>query len=159
GAFVNEACSDDPTVQAEVESLLAHHERAAKDRFLEESKQRRGEKADATMGADGSSAEAIQQIGRYRVERVLGEGAFGRVFLAHDDELNRPVAIKVPHRDRISRPEAVKLYLAEARLLASLDHPNIVPVYDFGRTENGLCFIVSKFIAGSTLSWRIENDR
>src|SRR5262245_7427505 len=83
-------------------------------------------------------------VGRYRVERLLGEGGFGRVYLAHDDELHRPVAVKVPHRHRISQPEDVEAYLAEARVLASLDHPNIVPVYDVGRSDDGLCFVVSK---------------
>src|SRR4051812_48187322 len=73
-------------------------------------------------------------VGRYRVERLLGEGGFGRVYLAHDDELHRPVAVKVPHRHRVSHPDDIEAYLAEARVLALLDHPNIVPVYDVGRT-------------------------
>src|SRR6516225_8713567 len=92
-----------------------------------------------------------QHIGRYRVERLLGEGGFGRVWLAHDDELHRFVAIKVPHRRRVTQPEDVEAYLAEARVLAGLDHPNIVPVHDVGRTDDGLCFVVSKFIEGSDL--------
>jgi serine/threonine protein kinase/formylglycine-generating enzyme required for sulfatase activity len=95
-------------------------------------------------------------IGRYRVERLLGEGGFGRVYLAHDDELRRRVAIKVPHPHRITRPQDVEAYLAEARVLASLEHPNIVPVYDVGRTDDGLCFVVSKFIDGTDLSRRIK---
>jgi serine/threonine protein kinase len=69
--------------------------------------------------------------------------------LAHDDELNRAVAITVPHRERISRPEDMKAYLAEARTLASLDHPNIVPVFDVGSTDEGLGYVVSKYIEGS----------
>jgi eukaryotic-like serine/threonine-protein kinase len=100
-----------------------------------------------------------QRVGRYRVERVLGVGGFGVVYLAHDDELRRPVAVKVPHRQRISQPEGVEAYLAEARVLASLDHPHIVPVYDVGRTDDGLCFVVSKFIEGSTLAQRIRANR
>jgi len=84
------------------------------------------------------------QIGRYRIDKILGEGGFGRVYLAFDDELNRPVAIKVPHPERIIRLEGAKAYLAEARVLASLDHPNIVQVHDVGTTPDGLCYIVSK---------------
>jgi serine/threonine protein kinase/formylglycine-generating enzyme required for sulfatase activity len=100
-----------------------------------------------------------QHIDRYRVERLLGEGGFGRVYLAHDDELRRAVAVKVPHRHRISRPEDVEAYLAEARVLASLDHLNIVPVHDVGRTDDGLCFVVSKFIEGTDLKQRIKESR
>jgi len=96
-----------------------------------------------------------QQIGRYRIEKILGEGGFGRVYLAHDDQLNRPVAIKVPRRERISRPEDAAAYLTEARTVASLDHPNIVPVFDVG-TDDGLCFVVSKLIEGSDLAKRIQ---
>src|SRR5262245_17596023 len=59
-------------------------------------------------------------IDRYRVDGVLGQGAFGTVFLAWDDQLERPVAIKVPRRHRISGPEDLEAYLAEARIVASL---------------------------------------
>jgi formylglycine-generating enzyme required for sulfatase activity len=97
-------------------------------------------------------------IGRYRITGTLGRGGFGVVLLAYDDELDRPVAIKVPHRERVSRPEDAAAYLAEARVLAGLDHPHIVPVYDVGRTDEGLPFIVSKFIAGSDLAARLRAE-
>ena len=99
------------------------------------------------------------QIGRYRVIRLLGKGGFGRVYLAHDDELDRPVAIKVPNPERISSPEDLEAYLKEAKILARLEHPNIVPVYDAGRTDDGLCYVVSKFLEGSDLAVRIRQDR
>ena len=89
----------------------------------------------------------------------LGQGGFGRVYLAHDDDLDRPVAIKVPNPERIAHPEDVEAFLAEARILARLDHPNIVPVHDVGRTEDGLCFVVSKLIEGSDLAVRIGQAR
>jgi hypothetical protein len=106
--------------------------------------------------ADTTAPELPQQIGRYRVERLLGTGGFGRVYLAHDEQLHRPVAIKVPHRQRTSRPEDVEAYLAEARILASLDHPHIVPVFDVGTTEDGRCYVVSKLIEGSDLAKNIN---
>src|SRR3954469_23515773 len=80
-----------------------------------------------------------QRIGRYRLQRVLGEGGFGVVYLAHDEQLSRLVAIKVPRADRLAQAGA---YLTEARTAASLDHPNIVPVYDVGSTDEFPCFIV-----------------
>src|SRR5262249_50542884 len=98
-------------------------------------------------------------IGRYRVVQVLGEGGFGQVYQAHDEKLNRCVAIKVPHRRLVARPEDAESYLAEAQNVASLDHPNIVPVFDVGSAEDCPCFIVSKFIEGSTLAQRIREDR
>jgi len=98
-----------------------------------------------------------ERIGRYRIERILGEGGFGRVFLAQDEELHRAVAVKVPRR--VSRPDELEAYLAEAQVLASLDHPNIVPVHDVGRTEDGFWYIVSKFIEGSDLAAWMKETR
>jgi len=92
-----------------------------------------------------------ERIGRYRVERLLGEGGFGQVYLAQDEQLQRLVAIKVPHRRLLTSPEDAEPYLAEARIVANLDHPNIVPVLDVGSTEQFPCYVVSKFIEGSTL--------
>jgi serine/threonine protein kinase/formylglycine-generating enzyme required for sulfatase activity len=98
-------------------------------------------------------------IGRYRVVRVLGEGGFGRVYLGHDDDLDRLVAIKVPRPERVANATDVDAYLAEARAVASLDHPGIVPVHDVGRTDDGLCYIVAKFIEGSDLERVLRFDR
>ncbi|MGO9918787.1 MAG: serine/threonine-protein kinase, partial [Isosphaeraceae bacterium] len=99
------------------------------------------------------------KIGRYNLVRRLGKGGFGQVFLAYDEDLDRPVAIKVPRPERVSRPEDIEAYLKEARIVANLDHPHIVPVHDVGRTDDGLCFVVSKYIEGSDLAARIEEAR
>src|SRR5947209_6936631 len=108
---------------------------------------------------DEAAAERPQRIGRYRVEGILGQGGFGRVYLAHDAQLQRFVAIKVPHRRLVSRPEEAAAYLAEARTVARLDHPNIGPVYDVGCCEDYPCYIVSKFIEGTNLATRLKQAR
>ncbi len=97
------------------------------------------------------------RVGRYRIQKFLGQGSYGRVYLAYDDVLKRPVAVKVPHRHLVSSPEDIERYIAEARVLASLDHPNIVPVHDAGPTEDGLCCVVSKVIEGNSLAARIKD--
>jgi serine/threonine protein kinase len=113
---------------------------------------RRGSIPGAPKGLGPSEPPAI---GRYRILRRLGQGGFGRVYLARDEELDRPVAIKVPNPERIAGPDDVEEYLREARTLARLDHPHIVPVYDVGRTEDGLCFVVSKYVEGTDLAARL----
>ena len=94
-------------------------------------------------------------IGRYEVRRALGQGGYGRVYLGYDSDLDRLVAIKVPIAARPSVLIDVEGYLREARMLARLSHPNIVPVYDVGRTEDGLCYVVSKYIDGGDLASRL----
>src|SRR5262245_21136138 len=110
-------------------------------------------------GSSGSPDSDPSKIGRYTILGRLGQGGFGRVYLAHDNDLDRPVAIKVPNPERIAHPEDAEAYLNEARILARLDHPNIVPVFDVGRTEDGLCFVVSKLIEGSDLAVRLGQAR
>ena len=101
--------------------------------------------------ADQSTADqpTLLQCGRYRCVRMLGAGAFGTVYLAEDEQLGRLVAVKVP-----------KLGICEldceAKMLAALDHPHIVPVYDVGQTEHGCWYIVSKFVEGGTLAERMQ---
>jgi formylglycine-generating enzyme required for sulfatase activity len=69
------------------------------------------------------------------------------------------VAIKVPNPERIAHPGDVEAFLNEARILAKLDHPHIVPVFDVGRTQDGLFFVVSKLIEGSDLAVRLRESR
>lgn len=102
-------------------------------------------------------AQALPSLGRYRIQETLGSGGFGTVFKAYDDELQREVAIKVPHR--VESEADAEAYLIEARILASLDHPGIVPVYDVGRLDDGRCYLVSKFVPGSDLAHKIKQAR
>ncbi len=96
--------------------------------------------------------ELPERIGRYRIDELIGEGGFGRVYVAYDERLRRQVAIKTPHANSFFRPGHAALYLAEARVVANLEHPNIIPVYDAGRSSECPCYIVSKYIVGADLA-------
>jgi len=78
----------------------------------------------------------LTKVDRYRIQRKLGEGGYGTVHLAEDPELKRQVAIKIWHVRRAQPSADLTGTLEEARILAQLDHPAIVPVYDVGRTED-----------------------
>ncbi len=98
-----------------------------------------------------------EKIGRYPIERFLGQGTFGIVYQGFDEELERHVAIKVPRQELVSRPEVIAEYRKEAQIVAGFRHPNIVTVFDVGAREN--FFIVCDYIKGGTLKQWIENNR
>jgi len=112
-----------------------------------------------TSGGHSDDSPLPNCIGRYRVERVLGRGGFGLVYLARDDQLRRPVAIKVPHESVMAQVTDAEAYLVEARTVATLDHPNIVSVFDVGSSEQFPCYIVSKYVDGIDLATRLRNAR
>ncbi len=103
-------------------------------------------------GAPATASEPPEQVDRYIVRKPLGQGGFGSVFLALDEELGRLIAVKVPKNSDNFTEKETERFLDEARALAKLDHPNIVPVYDLGKTQDGLCYIVSKYIEGTDLA-------
>ncbi|MCS7467698.1 protein kinase [Stieleria sp. ICT_E10.1] len=103
---------------------------------------------------DRESVPRLSQ--RYQISELLGEGGYGRVFKAFDEQLQRHVAIKIPHRHRITSPAQLDRYLEEARTLAKLDHPAIVAIYDVLRSSDDLPCIVSAYIDGSSLAARIR---
>lgn len=91
---------------------------------------------------------------RYEVERELDTGGFCQVFLARDVTLERPVAIKIL-RPEMATAIASERFLREARILAQLSHPNIVPIHDYGEAD-GLPYYVMDWVQGETLRKRVE---
>ena len=97
-----------------------------------------------------------ERVGRYRVLSILGKGSFGTVYLGHDDQLERAVAIKVPHQKHWRQESIIEAFLREARLAAQLRHSALVEIFDAGRDETRGCFIVMEFIEGRPLNAAIE---
>ena len=94
-------------------------------------------------------------LGRYRLEDKIGEGGMGTVFVAHDSELDRKVAVKLLAAALVNETEVRERFEREARLTAKLDHPNIIPIYDVG-THEGRPFIVMKLLQGDSLVGRLR---
>lgn len=90
-------------------------------------------------------------IGRYRVRGLIGVGAFASVYLAWDDQLQREVAVKVPHRRDWERPEDRRRWLEEARAVARVKHPAVVAVHDAAELDNGTVFLVMQYVSGQSL--------
>ncbi|HEU5441643.1 MAG TPA: protein kinase [Ktedonobacterales bacterium] len=90
------------------------------------------------------------RLGSYEIVRPLGEGGMAQVYLARDVRLGREVAIKVLDTTLAVRPGFKERFLREAQVAAALDHPNIVPLYDFGETEGHL-YLVMPYVSGGSL--------
>lgn len=103
---------------------------------------------------DEDSSDPPLTLGRYRLDQVVGKGGFGQVWKGYDPDLRRVVAIKVPRPDRFSQDQ-VRAFLQEARRVAQLRHPGIVPVHDVGYDAQ-YCFIVSDFVEGGSLADRLR---
>jgi predicted Ser/Thr protein kinase len=88
---------------------------------------------------------------KYRVDRVLGRGGMGTVYRAHDMRLDRDVAIKVVRGELLSDPDARTRFRREAQLVARLQHPGIVAVFDYGTTPDGAAFLVMEYVRGRDL--------
>jgi tRNA A-37 threonylcarbamoyl transferase component Bud32 len=93
--------------------------------------------------------------GEYSLDREIGRGGMGLVYLAREVRLARPVAIKVLPPALAARPELREAFLREAQTAAALTHPNIVPVYAVGE-RGGFVYIVMAFVEGTTLGERIR---
>jgi len=111
------------------------------------------------INAEDYRSTTVQELrtlaGRYRLDDLIAEGGFAQVWRAYDLELHRYVAVKVPKPSRLDSADA---FMAEARRVARLKHPGIVPVHDVGR-DDGSVFIVSEFVEGGSLGDHIKQNK
>jgi serine/threonine protein kinase len=112
-----------------------------------------------SLGANGKVRWSPEQLpapfGRYQILELLGEGGMGAVYRAHDSQLDRPVALKIPFF-RDGNPDLRERFLREARLAATLNHPNICPVHDVGQI-NGVHYLSMAFVEGKPLARVLHN--
>ncbi|GAG50074.1 unnamed protein product, partial [marine sediment metagenome] len=112
-----------------------------------------------TASFDSSVLGPGGQIGPFRIERELGRGAVGVVYLAHDTKLDRPVAIKSLPAEVMANPKARSRFAREARVLASLNHPNIATIYEEFKEVKGVGYLILEYVPGQTLAERIAKSR
>jgi TolB-like protein len=147
-----ETCTDG-ALRTEVEALLDAHQRlesGSAGAFLEHLDPGRAAALLEPSGVDDDVAPGTS-IGRYRVERRLGRGGMGVVYLAHDDRLDRHVALKLLPARLSTDPVARSRLEREARAASALDHPNIVTVYEIADADDGRVFIAMALCEGPTL--------
>lgn len=92
----------------------------------------------------------VKRIGRFEIRELLGKGAYGRVYLGWDPQLERDVAIKFPRPSMLSNEQVIERFLVEGKAAGKLQHPNIVEVLDAGQ-QKGQYYLASAFIKGQTL--------
>src|SRR3712207_6027001 len=95
---------------------------------------------------------------RYEIQDLLGSGGMAHVYLAHDEVLDRDVALKLLKAHYAENEELVERFRREARSAASLSHPHIVPVFDWGQTGDGTYYIAMEYLPGGTLKDRITSE-
>jgi len=147
--FLEEACSEDPDLRAEVESLLATHEQAGGflgKPAMEEVARQLKEEPPSFIG---------RQLGPYQILGLLGAGGMGEVYKAKDTRLNRTVAIKVLPKHLAERKGLRQRFEREARAIAGLNHPHICALYDIG-SHTGVDFLVMEYLEGEQLNERLK---
>jgi eukaryotic-like serine/threonine-protein kinase len=143
-AFLNRACSSDPSLRQEVETLLASRD-DLRSSFLQ-------------APSSSITLAAGTKLGDYEVKSLLGAGGMGEVYRARDARLGRDVAIKVLPSFLCTDSERLRRFEQEARAAAALNHPNILAVFQMG-TYEGAPYLVSELLEGETLREQITRGR
>lgn len=149
---------DHPSISEFVSNYPAEQAQEIRE-FLESVAMLEDLKLGGDVEAEAKESVAIpESFGRYRIERTLGEGGMGTVYLAHDSQLDRKVALKIPKFAKDADSTMIERFYREARSAATLRHPNICPVYDVGELD-GIHYISMAYIEGYPLSDYINSQK
>jgi serine/threonine protein kinase len=149
-AFLAQACADDDALRREVEALFAAD--AAAERAADFLSEPALETVAQTIAAQSFTG---QTISHYRIYELLGRGGMGEVYRAEDQRLGRVIALKLLPPEFTQDDERLQRFKQEARAASSLNHPNIITIFEIGETD-GLHFIATEFIDGITLRQRLS---
>lgn len=149
-AYLNEVCGKDENLREEVLELLVSFDEA--EDFLDEPPI--AEVAETIVGKH-EGFKLGQNFGRYLIERKLGAGGVGEVYLVRDNELERFAALKILSAQFSENPTHVRRFLQEARAASALNHPNILTIYESGQIDS-VRFIAAEFVEGETLRERMR---
>ena len=148
-AFLDAACADEPALRDELESLLRADEAADQDDFLDEDESPLGIKDLYPAKADPLEG---RQVGPYTIQRSLGRGGMGDVYLAvRHHPFKRYVALKIIRRG-IDTRDVLMRFEVERQILASLSHPNVARLYDGGMTSEGLPYFAMEYVQGKQIT-------
>lgn len=152
-AFLEQACQNDAELRHEVTSLLDSEDKARG--FFESSPD--DLVAGVILSKDQSHALVGRTLGRYELRSLIGKGGMGEVYRAYDATLDRDVAVKMLPEHLAGDYEALRRFEREAKAVAGISHPNVCPIYDFGRDENR-SYAVMELLEGHTFRKILETE-
>lgn len=152
-AFLDQTCGGDPALRAHVEGLLASDARNWS--FIEGPAL---ELAAPWLADDPPQLAPGQRIAHYEIVELIGRGGMGEVYLAKDEILNRPIALKFLPADYTKDKDRLRRFQREAQATSALNHPGILTIYQLGDVDDRQ-FIATELVAGETLRRRITRGR
>ena len=153
-AYLAKACSHDKSVREEVSRLISSHNKASAENFI-------STPPFAVPGGSDSETRRLadgQQFGPYRILKHLGTGGMGEVYLASDTRLDRLVALKILSGEFSHNKRRMQRFQQEARMVSSLNQPNILTLFEFGEIESLHC-LASEYVDGETLREYLKRQR
>jgi serine/threonine protein kinase len=153
-AYLAKACAHDESMRDEVSRLISSHEKALADNFIGTPPYAQSNSSDS----EGRRLAIGQRLGRYQVTEHLGTGGMGEVYLATDSSLDRLVALKILSGDLADDKRRMQRFQQEARIVSSLNQPNILTIFEFGEIES-LHFLATEYVDGKTLRQYLRKKR